>query len=245
MMSFTNRRLSPIACLIFLNGLLLTGLSILPDTMTPAKALAAKSSPMIYALVDVGKRTKAMPHEKYRQGERELFIKEGLAWHGVYESPASKLPIVRAQKDMCAWLNENLHVEYVGKTDILRIWLKAGSSEEQAEIVNAIVRFYFRFVVDSYRKFLKDNIALSQRILADIAQVLPREEAELIRLDKAVPADGIEQENLWIQRNRQARSLGALKKGATAIRATIEQDEASLRTLPRVIKWAGQPSSAE
>jgi hypothetical protein len=203
-------------------------------------------TPKVYALVDIGKALKSVPPERHREVERECFIAEdGWPWILLRNSQAAKLNVVMAQKDVRAWLNKNLHAEYVGKTDILRIWLADGSPAEQAAIVNAIVRSHFILEIDSRRQLLKDSIVEFQRFLPIAAQCLLGEKAELIALNNAVPADRGEQENLMFQRDRQAREVAAEKKRVAAICAQIEEYEVALRALPRVVKWADEPKPAE
>jgi hypothetical protein len=119
------------------------------------------------------------------------------------------------------------------------------SEEEWGNDILRQVRIHLRFEVDTRRQLLKDSIVDFQRFLPIAAQCLLGEEAELIALNNAVPADRGEQENLMFQRDRQAREVAAEKKRVAAICTQIEEYEVALRTLPRVVEWADEPKPAE
>ncbi len=245
MLSLTHRRLNPIACLIFLNGLSLTSLSLLLDVPIPEKFLVMNSSHKVFALLDIGKGLKSRAHEQYREDMREAFSVGADAWIALYCSPAAKLNLVRTQKDARSWLQTNLHAEYVGKTDILRIWLADGSPHEQAVIVDTIIRGYLQYIERDWIPFLKLDMATARRNISDCLQVLDGAEAEFLKLNNVVPANMGEMESIWLQRKSLEELIAAGKKAITSDRYIIERDEAAVRTLPRIIKWAGKPRPEE
>ncbi len=245
MMSLTHRRLAPIARLILLSGLLLTSLSLLLDVTAPIKSRALNASSKIYALVDVGKGMKSEAHEQYREDMREGFSIDEHAWIVLRFSPAANLRVVRTQKDTQAWLRKSLHADYVGETDILRVWLTDGSLQEQAAIIDTIIRDFLQYIERDRIPFLKLDIATARRDISACLQVLDSAETELLKLNNVVPANMDEMESIWLQRKSLEELIAAEKKAITSDRYIIERDEAALHTLPRIIKWAGKPRPEE
>jgi hypothetical protein len=247
MKSLTYRRLVPIAWLMFTCGLLLTSLSLLLDAPVPEKFLVMESSTKVFALLDVGKGRKLVAHEQYREGVREWFTLPEMPWFLLRFSPTAKLNVVQSQKDAEAWLKKNLHAEYVGKTDRLRVWLTDGSPQEQAIIVDTIVRGFLQDVQRNTIPFLKEEIALSRRFLAASAQAIAITETDLRKLVNSV-AFNMSKSQLRAFCERLCnlvREFTFHTKHVKLDRAQIEEAEAVLRTQPRIVKWAGKPGPEE
>lgn len=247
MKSLSHRRLVPLACLLFLNGLLLTSLSLLLDAPVPEKFLVTNSSIKVFALLDVGKWVKSVAHEQYREDVREWFTISVMPWFLVRFSPAAKLSVVREQKDAEVWLKKKLHAEYVGKMDILRIWLSDGSPHEQAAIVDTIIRGFLQDNERNTIRSLKEEIARSRRYIAMSAQAIAIAETDLRKLVNSAALD-MSKSELRVRLERLCnlvREIAVEKKSVTYKRALIERDEALLRTQPRIVKWASKPRPEE
>ena len=81
------------------------------------------------------------------------------------DSSVAKLPIVLAQRNKRAWLMQNLHVDQVGKSEIVEISFNA-NVDEAAAIVDAVVESYLTYIdeiTDNTDKKLLQNLQLERR----------------------------------------------------------------------------------
>jgi uncharacterized protein involved in exopolysaccharide biosynthesis len=79
------------------------------------------------------------------------------------------LPIVRRQKkDWEAWLNKNLRVERVERTNLVRVRFQDGNREEQVAIINAVVDYYLKNDIGSRRASLTALVKGSRQDLAEL-----------------------------------------------------------------------------
>jgi hypothetical protein len=92
-MSRIHLRSTPIASFLFVSGLLLTPLILMPDQFL-GKILASRSSSKVYALVEVGKEPKSIPHDQYREEIRDCFkATDAMLWYAFLVSEAAKLDL--------------------------------------------------------------------------------------------------------------------------------------------------------
>jgi hypothetical protein len=113
-----------------------------------------------------------------------------------------------------AWLGQNLKVEYLDGTGVLRITLAAGSRREQALLVNAVVHAYFQLEVDRQKQSCELDLESAKRQIKMWREVFKT-------------ADGAEKKNL--------------EQGIVVLKVQIKLCEDALRTLPRLLEFADGP----
>lgn len=186
---------------------------------------APKSTP--YALLYIPKRTSQYETTQYRRKQIAIFKTNSvpfvLHWaiHNLKKTDLPSLPKKgkggengHDHDEDVAWLAQNLKVEYLDGTGVLRITLAAGSRREQALLVNAIVHAYFQLEVDIEKRNCEIGIELLKKLMEEHQTVLGM-------------AHGAEKRDL--------------EQCIVENKASITLCKETLRTLPRVLELADVP----
>lgn len=208
--------------ILFLVLLMIFG-GILSDYVPGAPA--PKSNP--YALLYIPRKTSRFATTQYRRRQIALIRANSapfvLSW-AIRSLKNTDLPSLPKKgkagengfesKEDVAWLAQNLKLEYLDGTGVLRISLAAGSRREQALLVNAIVHAYYRLEVDIEKRNCEIGIELLKKLMEEHQTVLGM-------------AHGAEKRDLeqCIVENKASSTLC----------------EDALRTLPRLLELAEVP----
>jgi hypothetical protein len=113
-----------------------------------------------------------------------------------------------------AWLAQNLKLEYLDGTGVLRISLAAGSRREQALLINAVVHAYFQLEVDIQKRHHERGLERHRSLMK-------------MRQEEFETAHGAHKRNL--------------ERSIVEDKASIKWCEEALRTLPRLLELAEVP----
>lgn len=119
-----------------------------------------------------------------------------------------------AHEEDVAWLAQNLKVEYLDGTGVLRVSLASGSRREQALLVNAIVHAYFQLEVDSQKQDCESRL---------------EELKKLLKMNQRGHAATDER----VQKIQEKETID--------VKDSIKRNEEALRTLPRLLEMADVP----
>jgi len=113
-----------------------------------------------------------------------------------------------------AWLVQNLKVEYLDGTGVLRISLAAGGRREQALLVNAVVNAYFQLEVDSKKRDYERWLERYKSLMKTLQEELGSAEGAYKKI---------------------------LEQSIVDNKGQIKWCEDALRTLPRLLELADVP----
>ncbi|MGH7225728.1 MAG: Wzz/FepE/Etk N-terminal domain-containing protein, partial [Gemmataceae bacterium] len=98
-------------------------------------------------------RAAAMVAERYFENTQVALIKSRPILLAALRQPGvAELGVVRSKDDPAGWLEENLKVAFLEKTDILRVSLEGTEPKELAALVNAVKDAYMEEEVNGHRK---------------------------------------------------------------------------------------------
>ncbi len=210
-----------------LNGLVLVFLTLLGGILSDNApgAPAPKFTPC--ALLYVPKKTSQYETTQYRRRQIALIRTNSapfiLFW-AIRRLKNADLPSLPKKgksgedrfdnEEDITWLAQNLKLEYLEGTGVLRISLAAGSPREQALLVNAVVHAYFQLEVDIEKR--------------DTARGLERFKSLM----------ELRQEEL---RTAQGAHKANLERCIAEDKASIKWCEETLRTLPQILELAEVP----
>jgi uncharacterized protein involved in exopolysaccharide biosynthesis len=83
------------------------------------------------------------------------------------ESPISRLPIIKGQKDPVDWLMRKISVSFPGKSEIMEIKLTTYDPKDAAEIVTAVMDAYLSEVVDDEKDKRRQRVSELDRLYTD------------------------------------------------------------------------------
>lgn len=144
------------------------------------------------ALGPLSKDSRAVPAPKPKPPSALLFIPKipNLAHHRRYQInmlrcsvvlrtalnslKAADMPSLKKQDDPAGWLSRNLKVESLDGTTVLRLTVTVGSRREQALLVNAIARAYFKVEVPEQRQRAEQALKESQDELESMQTLLAK-----------------------------------------------------------------------
>jgi hypothetical protein len=189
-------------------------------------APAPKSNP--YALLYISKKTGQFETAHYRRSQIAFFKTNSapfvLFW-AIRSLKNANLPSLPKKgkggenrhnnEEDIAWLTQNLNVEYLDGTGVLRVSLSAGSLREQPLLVNAVVHAYLALEVDSQKQRYHKSLEATKSVMKALQGPL----------GKANEAD---------KKN--------LEQSIVAAQASIKLCEEGLQTLPRLLELAEVPS---
>jgi hypothetical protein len=112
-------------------------------------------------------------------------------------------------------MQRNLKIEYLDGTGVIRIGLIAGSPREQALLVNAVARAYFKDIVLREKDFNEKKLEGLKRDLEREQQTLP------LKIRKEIKAN--------------------IEREIELIKDAIKRTELELRTLPELLELAEVP----
>lgn len=197
-----------------------------------------KKPPSIYALVFVARR----PAWEVRNRRKEQMVVEA-AWARYHHEvnavvlradAVSRLKIVEKLKELPPtepreWLRENLRVESLEDTGVLRISLEAGSPTEQVVIVNAAAKAYIRVASENRRERYEYCIARDSKHCAHARMAILNAEWGILKLCWKVAMNQTEAERLARRRNGLTRSIAFLKERIEKTEAQILKMQEALR----------------
>lgn len=203
----------------------------------PISTTPSKKSPSIYALVFVEKRPGLQEiscrnrHMKYEAAH----CTHGDASVGILRTDSiSRLTVVRKQKDAPRWLREHIRVDSLEDTGVLRIWLAAGTPEEQVVIVNAVAKAYVDEANERTRKWYEVDIDTKSKDCAEFRKKVAYYEAELLKLSGVQGKDKCQGERLFERRKDLGQELGDYKQRIEKLELLIREDREYLRK-PRCV----------
>lgn len=166
-------------------------LGVLPSlTHIPAAPLPEKAKPPdVYALVYVG-----LGKNDRRNDDRIKYETNVLRSRGAGDEEKSKAVVEKIGGRMNAeewnkWFNTKRRVETLDGAPVLRVSFTHGTPEEQAIIVNSVIRYYLKDV-ERRRKGLRRWLQIAKNNYPQV------DAAEKARLDKVIPQTQEEEENL-------------------------------------------------
>lgn len=192
---------------------------------TPAAPAPKPKSP--FALLYISKRSSQYKTIRYR-GEQIDLIKTRsspfvLFW-AIDSLKNTDLPSLPKKgkggengndhKEDETWLEQNLKVEYLDGTGVLRISLRVGNPGEQAVLANAVAQAYLRAVVRPWQEQYEKNLEALRRVLSKSKM-------------KAAASKGEAKETA--------------EQVVIEVEDGIKRVEEELRTLPRVLELADVP----
>jgi polysaccharide biosynthesis transport protein len=135
-------------------------------------------------------------HEDYRRylETQTVLIRSKLVLTSALKRPAvSELPWIKQQSDPIAWLQQNLEAINLKESEVLQVSLRANSgasTEDQAAVINAVVRAYMDEVADVDTKQRSDRLGKLKRIKKDYGEMLKERRQYLRKLSERVGVDG-------------------------------------------------------
>jgi hypothetical protein len=131
-------------------------------------------------------------YERYMNTQRAL-IQSQLILDAALAQPAIReLPSIKNRPDAVAWLQQVLEVRHAKDNEILQLSMAASSgasSDDQAAIINAVVRAYMDEVVNVETRRRADRHAKLKKIKDNYAQALRERQDTLRKLSEQVGTD--------------------------------------------------------
>jgi hypothetical protein len=193
---------------------------------TPAAPVPPPKPP--YALVFVPKQDSPDETNRSRRYQKALVGGRYVLHVALRSLKADALPTLKKQDDPVGWLSQNLKIEYLDYTSVIRITLTGGSRREQAILVNAVARAYFRVEVSQQRQSLEDSLEVLKSLRESFQKRLKVLNQNLERANVVQKAN--------IEDHKKSCELEV-----TAIESGIKQREAGLRALPQLLELADVP----
>jgi hypothetical protein len=104
----------------------------------------------------------------------------------------ARLPTIQAQADPTAWLGEQLHVDFPGDTEVMRIALTGSNPGEITKLVNAVTDAYIRESVNVEHNERLDRVARGKDIYNDALDGLKKKREKLAELSLEAGLEGPE-----------------------------------------------------
>jgi hypothetical protein len=202
---------------------------------------APKSPPSVYALLYVARNPGVTNLEEYRKERANSFKGSSLAILAMQDPKVRELKIIKEQEKPVDWLKGRLRTEYLEGTGVFKFFMEGSSPEEQAIILNAIMKEYDRHHEQPDRKVWERHLEAYKKSLPGDQASLKSSEAmlspdELARLPKQLDRD----EYIKSIEKEIANKKAAIKKTEEGIANT----ERLLKAWPliRVVEWAEAPA---
>jgi polysaccharide biosynthesis transport protein len=192
------------------------------------------------------------------------------ALHKPEDSPISRLPILKSQKDPVQWLMKKLSVSFPLKGEVMKVEITTSNAKEANEIVAAVVDAYKSEVVDNEMNKRRDRVSELERLYTDKDQEVRNRRNDLKLLAEQLGAAETENlnlkqkltlEELALYRNQSAQrdfEIGRLRSDLGAHQAELKavqnsdvsdtecemyaQNDPVLRDLMQEIMWRKQDS---
>ena len=148
-----------------------------PDAVQGRAPIPPSKYPQIYSLIYIPKQTDEKEGTRFRDQQAKRIISRFILSMALQDCPEiAKLAALRHQGSAREWLSEHVRVGVLEETGGIRVWVDAGSPREQAIIVNAVTKAYFKEEVDRYRSRCEADILMFEQ---------QKEKGMLIQMRKA------------------------------------------------------------
>ncbi|MHB1424365.1 MAG: exopolysaccharide transport family protein [Gemmataceae bacterium] len=165
--------------------------------------------------------------ERYFENTQVALIKSRPILLAALRRPAvAELGIIRGHEDPAAWLEENLKVAFLEKTDILRISLDGTEPKELAVLVNAVKDAYMEEEVNEHRKKKLKDIDELDRIYLTSSEKIRNQRDALNDLAKKLQSNDVQALN--IRQKAALEKYAALQRELTQLQAQIRLTEFEL-----------------
>jgi hypothetical protein len=202
-----------------------------------------KSPPSIYAVLYVAKKPGVSDLEKYRLEQAASFKNIPVLYIALREPKVAGLKVVKGAAKPADWLREHIQTQFVDNSGHFRLSLTGASPEEQAILINAIVKAHLgreepvqKLLIESVKVY-KASLPSYRRDLKEKERWLTKEElAKLPEQIRINPDD-------YVKSIR--KEIECIKASIKKIENDIEDDQRMLQAMPwvRVVQWAEVPES--
>jgi hypothetical protein len=196
-----------------------------------------KTPPSVFVLLYATKRPGVTNVEEYRRQQANAFRDSFAAYSALREPKVAELKVIKEQAKPADWLMEHLRIDFIDDTGIFKLYLAGGSPEEQAIILNAIVKGHDQEYERPLRKDWERSLEVYMKSLPGHIASLKSSEVmlnpdELARIPKQLNRD----EYIKSIEKEIANKKNAVKKTEEG----IANAERWLRVLPlvKVLEWA-------
>ncbi len=178
------------------------------------------------------------------------------ALHKPEDSPISRLPILKSQRDPVQWLMKKLSVSFPLKGEVMKVEMTTNNAEEANKIVSAVVDAYKSEVVDSEMNKRRDRVSELERLYTDKDQEVRNRRNDLKLLAEQLGAAETENlnlkqkltlEELALYRNQLAQrdfEVGRLRSELASRQAELQSRAKlpmyrtpSVKCMPRAIRF--------
>ena len=154
---------------------------LLADRYTASALLqvAVNEQQLVFTTAD---REQAASFEIYKGTQQQLVASEGVLTAALRKPGIAGLAILRNEEDPVRWLAKNLHVEFPGNAEIMRVSLTGVNPNDVATVVQAVVDAYMNEIVDAERNQKKARLDELNRLYAEKEGEMRNRRTELKQL---------------------------------------------------------------
>jgi polysaccharide biosynthesis transport protein len=118
------------------------------------------------------------------------------ALHKPEDSPISRLPILKSQRDPVQWLMKKIAVSFPLRGEVMKVEMTTNNAEEANKIVSAVVEAYKSEVVDAEMEKRRARVSELERLYTDNDQLVRNKRNDLKQLAEQLGATEMENLNL-------------------------------------------------
>jgi capsular exopolysaccharide synthesis family protein len=189
-------------------------------------------------------RFTSTPAERYFENTQIALIKSRPIILAALRRPGvSELSLIRSQDDPAAWLEEQLKVSFLEKTDILRVSLDGTEPKDLAVLVNAVKDAYMEEEVNAQRNKKLALLDDLEKVYLSSDEKIRNQRSALRDLAQRLKSSDVQA--LSIKQKAVFEEYASLRKELSLLQAQVRAAETSLTVHKASGDQAGVPATPE
>jgi succinoglycan biosynthesis transport protein ExoP len=165
--------------------------------------------------------------ERYFENTQVALIKSRPIIQAALRQPGiDQLNLIRSQPDPALWLEEELKVAFLDKTDILRVSLDGTDPKELADLVNAVKEAYMQEEVNAQRDKKKNLLDDLEKVYISSEEKLHNQRATLRELAQRLKSSDVQA--LSVKQKAILDEYAVLRKELSLLQAQVRGAEIAL-----------------
>ena len=184
--------------------------------------------------------------EIYKGTQQQMLTSDVVLIAALRKPEAAGLALVQKQDDPVRWLAKNLHVDYPGNAEIMRVSLTGTQPDEVAVLVGAVVDAYMNEVVDAERHRQRDRLNELDRLYTEKETEMRSRRTELKQLAEQLGTGDTGalalKQQIALQTYAEARNeLSKLRSELQRAKDDLQMKQAWLKALQSAPQQAPEP----
>jgi polysaccharide biosynthesis transport protein len=131
-------------------------------------------------------RQTASNFEIFKSTQQQLITSDNVLIAALRKPEAASLPVIQKEDDPVRWLAKNIHVDFPGNAEIMRVGLSDTNPDEAATLVGAVVDAYMSEAVYKERDSQRERLRTVEGIYTDKEAEIRRRRTEVKQLAEQI-----------------------------------------------------------